>query len=352
MVACSGWILVGARWRVKKHPVATWLGRLLVSATIFFVVLRRVDLSAITIRLDSRTLVAVLVTIGFLLCAQLLSAFRWRVLLGPDAPPLMFMWRLYSVGAFFSLFLPTVVGGDAVRVTAALKAFPNPAVVIISVLTDRVLGVLALLVYALVGATVLPDLARRIVQSGSWSFTPLAERGLIIGAFAVALIPIVLFRTSAGFRRVIQPAVGTVTELAAAPRTLISAIILALAVQAAYIFSWSALVYLLAIPVPLSVMLLAVPFVSLATMLPVTLAGIGVREGAWGFIFSLLGLAPSDGVALALLYFGCVFCVGLAGGAVFLLRGTALESARRFPSWPAGAPLDCMRRRHPDSPNE
>ncbi len=72
---------------------------------------------------------------------------------------------------------------------------------------------------------------------------------------------------------------------------------------------------------PASRFLVGVPLVSLATMLPLSLAGLGVREWAWVWFLAPFGVPAGDAVALSLGYFACPLLAGLVGGALFTARG-------------------------------
>jgi hypothetical protein len=56
---------------------------------------------------------------------------------------------------------------------------------------------------------------------------------------------------------------------------------------------------------------------TLVTMVPVTVSGLGLREGTLVYLLSLYGVAAADAMALSLLYFAARFLVmGLAGGLI------------------------------------
>lgn len=302
-----------------------WALRLGIGLSLLWVVVERFEAGTSSVHVGTGAIVGLSGTILFLFAAQGLSALRWRVLLGAGAPPLPFLWRLYAVGAFFSLFLPTAVGGDAVRAAAAMRALSDRGAALVTVVTDRVLGVLALVIYAAIGVLLEPDLASRLLAAGEWR---ISGRSLVFagaGVVAVAVSLGIVARRSARVRHATQAVTAALRRLAAAPGALLSAAILGLLVQAAYILAWAVLALGLRLPLPASALLFGVPVVSLATMLPVTLAGIGVREGAWALLFGLFALPQADGVAFSLLYFSGVIAVGALGGVVFVWHGIELD---------------------------
>jgi len=69
-------------------------------------------------------------------------------------------------------------------------------------------------------------------------------------------------------------------------------------------------------------MLVFVPFVSLAAMLPITLSGLGVREGVWVLLLAPLGIAGANAIGFSLSYYAANGIVGILGGVVFAVLGT------------------------------
>ena len=68
--------------------------------------------------------------------------------------------------------------------------------------------------------------------------------------------------------------------------------------------------------------LLAVPLVTVGGMLPVSIAGLGLREGAWLFLLRGIAIAPTSVLGFSMLFFTGTLLVGAAGGLLFAARGT------------------------------
>jgi uncharacterized membrane protein YbhN (UPF0104 family) len=58
--------------------------------------------------------------------------------------------------------------------------------------------------------------------------------------------------------------------------------------------------------------------VLLLQIVPLSLAGIGVREGAYAYLFTLFNLAPEAGVLIGILFFSQMLIMALAGGVLEL----------------------------------
>jgi hypothetical protein len=71
------------------------------------------------------------------------------------------------------------------------------------------------------------------------------------------------------------------------------------------------------------------PLVSILSALPVSLAGLGIREVGYVWFLSSVGHATQDhAAAFALLWFVVLLASSLAGGLVFLLQGASVPALR------------------------
>src|SRR5262245_10820536 len=137
------------------------IAQVCISAALLFFLLRRIDLARlIAIWGDLRQpflWLALVLQLG----GVLISALKWWLLLRASGHPTPYLWavRIYLVGQFFSNFLPTQIGGDAVRVYYLTRRIGRPAIAIASVFVERITGFLAL---TLIGAAALGLSADRL----------------------------------------------------------------------------------------------------------------------------------------------------------------------------------------------
>lgn len=240
-----------------------------------------------------------------------LSSYRWRILgraLGFYHP----WWRylqLYYVGLFFNLFLPTSMGGDVVR---ALNLAAEPGRRLAagwSVVSDRLSGLVALVMLAC---------AASLLQ---WHALPASPRFLIWG-LAGGLLAGLLLLPSLGRRWQRLGNLATAMSLSRAyRREFIVALGLSLVIQAASIVQIAYMGRALGIDLGLLGYGVVVPLVSLTTMLPVSISGIGVREGSFVLFMAAYGVAAPAAVALGLSWFAMNLVVGAVGGVVYLVGG-------------------------------
>jgi uncharacterized membrane protein YbhN (UPF0104 family) len=90
-------------------------------------------------------------------------------------------------------------------------------------------------------------------------------------------------------------------------------------VQGLNVLTVMALGHALGLDLPAAAYCVAVPLVSLMTALPISLNGVGVREGGLVWVLAPYGVSEAQGIALGLLWFSVTVATGLIGGLVYLL---------------------------------
>lgn len=249
------------------------------------------------------------------------GAARWGVVLRALNAKLgaVKIFLLYYVGAFFAIVLPGLVGGDAVRVWATVRAGEPLVIAVNSVMLERASAVLSLLVLVAVTEPLL--LARVPDLPGPWVF-PLLTLGAVAGIVVLSVmdhLPEKLMRwravralayLAADTRRV---AFHAKTGLSAFGAALLGNINLSLVM-------W-ALAVGLHIPVDVVDCLVLVPPVFLVTTLPISIAGWGVREAAMVTSFGFIGIDGGQSLLLSLVFGILNMVIALPGGIAFLMVG-------------------------------
>lgn len=285
------------------------------------VILWRADIASLSAVLTLAIWPAVLFALVLLISSQALAALRWGLILGEPRPGWGVLFRLYLMGAGVGLFLPTSVGGDAFRAAAAARLTGRPAATVSSVLLDRMSGVLALLIYAAIGWIATPATVERLLGGARWS-GPSPLLLLALGTLAAAgLIAVIARSRVERVRRIRDEVVEGIRPLLRQPTRLAAILGLALVVQALMLLLWLVLATGLALPIPAETLLVGVPIVTLATLLPLTIAGLGVREGVWLFLLRASGISATAIVSFSLLYFLVTLLAGTIGGLVFVKWG-------------------------------
>jgi uncharacterized membrane protein YbhN (UPF0104 family) len=258
---------------------------------------------------------------------QAASSLRWQLLAraqGFDGPPLRYL-GYYFIGMFFNLALPTSVGGDVVRVWyLANQAGSGPLVgrrlaALVSVLAERVNGVVVLVLVAVLSALFCPLPLPGWV---GWTVAGVAAATLL-GLLAVPLLRTALARfprLSASPRLLhLRSMVDGCWRYWRAPGVLAAATLLSIAVQVGNVAIGYLIGSALGLEVPVLYYGLIVPLVALLALVPISLNGMGLREAGYVVLFAPLGIGPAEAVTFALLMFAVSASVSLCGVGFYLL---------------------------------
>jgi uncharacterized protein (TIRG00374 family) len=261
-----------------------------------------------------------LAAVGVYLLTQLVSSVRWQLLarpLGLDRPLHQFI-AFYFIGMYFNLLLPTSVGGDVVRAWYLDGGSGRKLAAFLSVFVDRFSGLLVLLALACVAVALCPIALPAWIHVSVWGTIAAAVAGLV--GFSIFDFRSSIAGKVPGVNRLshkIESVRAGSTHLLR-PGLVLSTTVLSLVVQASNVV----LVWLVGraidAPVPASYYWILVPMVTLLTLLPISLNGMGVRE--WGTVLFLAPLGVGQGIALSLafLWFSVFTAASLFGGVVYL----------------------------------
>jgi glycosyltransferase 2 family protein len=271
------------------------------------------------------------ILLGYLL-AHIVGVAKWRMVVNAAGAKLDFATsaQCYAGGLFGTLFLPSIVGGDVVRLAVGLRRSPRPAAVLAGNLVDRVLDVAAQAGLVLAGLDLLPD-------SLPAEFEEKAENGLLWAA-GVALVLLVaawlLRRTLLGgrsvrFRRRLARLRHALRAVSRRPLVLVRGWFLATLIQSSLLVLTARLAAYCGLNLPLRVWLFAWPLAKLVAVLPLTQGGIGVREAALVGLLAPFGAPAHLVLAAGLVWEGVILSGGLiAGGAALALRRVGPEESR------------------------
>jgi glycosyltransferase 2 family protein len=245
------------------------------------------------------------------LAGLLLSAWRWERLLRVLGPGLGLYaaLKVYWVGSLFNNVLPSTVGADVVRLALARKRV-GLSHASASIAVERLTGLAMLLVVALL-ALAAPAAATMLDAHRWWLFAGLAAV-LAAGVLAVALAPRLLgagqarrhLRRFPHIVRLLDKGQGFAQALLAYRRNP-GSLVVTLALSALFyamlgVFQW-ALLHAVGAEIGLLQAAIAVPLVILVNLLPISINGLGVTEGAFILLYSRLGVPAEITLAAAIL---------------------------------------------------
>jgi hypothetical protein len=292
--------------------------RLLVTAGLLWVAAARFDLGRAAELIGGAELPAIAATLVVLSAANLVAACRWQLILSAEAtsPGQLTLLKVALVGLFFNQVLPSAVGGDAVRVWRCSRLGVGLGPAVRSILLDRACGYLVLVALYIAG---LPTLLQILPDA--------RERGGVLAVLAVGLLGLLALVSLDRLPRAILRLrlIAPFAELSRTSRRLfmdpgrcgavlgLSIITIALTILA-FKFAGDAVGSRLS----LGSWIMIVPPVTLIQLLPVSLAGWGVREVVLVVALGLFGIPAEAALAASLLLGFCLILVGLPGGVIWL----------------------------------
>ncbi len=300
------------------RPTVFLLIRILMSAGLLYLSLRGIHFDALRARLDhfgfGWFVLAILVT----LFQIVLSAVRWREVTKRCDAPLddARAIKFNMIGTFFNQTLPSSIGGDAMRLWL-LGRIAGWREATYSVLVDRAIGLIALAVI--------------IVCSLPWSYPLITNRE---GQVALVVIGSAALTASLGFLLVgalswpwlkgwwplrhIHACGEIANKVLFNVKSGLTVAALSLAIHVlAVVIAWCCAMAIHA-SVSFWQVFLLIPPIMLITMLPISIAGWGVREASMTVAFGYAGLMTSEGTVVSILFGIVYFIVGAMGGLIWV----------------------------------
>ena len=315
----------------KKRGAGFYL-RVLVSLGLIGYVFYKTGLTQLWDAIKQTQVVFLLLSVAVTPLLIFISAWKWQVILKAlkiKVSVFKCFW-LYVVGYFFNTVLPTNVGGDVVRAYALGKSTGKRAEAFSSVFVERFTGLSVLLLMAIVAFF----LALR--QLGS-QWLSIAMAVCVIGYLAILFT--VLNRKMLNWFvahikiKAVQGAFEKLQKFQNATLSLKSekgAFLFAMAMSFLFYFVAVINVYVsaLAFQAGLSFTdaVIVTPIVMVITMIPLSIGGIGLAEGAYYFTFARMGAAGAVGLSVALLMRAKALLAGLIGGVYYSTMGIRVKS--------------------------
>jgi uncharacterized protein (TIRG00374 family) len=260
------------------------------------------------------------------LLGYLLSTLRWQRLLAAENIRVS-LWRLtlvYFEGAFFNLFLPTLIGGDIVRGYAIYKLTGGHTASIASILIDRLSGFAALMFIAVLSLSIAVTRMQNLqvalmilgvaITFGLLMAVLLNDRMKDWAAGVFRLVGLARFQAK------LQGLVEAIHRYRGHRRALAQAFVLSAVLQALIIVTYYFVGRGLQVGVPLAYFFVFVPLITVVAMLPVSVAGLGVREGGVVYFFALVGVDAATSLSMSLVWFALTVLVSSLGGLAILFN--------------------------------
>jgi glycosyltransferase 2 family protein len=303
------------------------IARIAVSAALLYLALRGINFGALQARLSQINLLWIGFAVSVCIFQAFLGALRWREISALCHAPLtdLTAFRYNMIGAFFNQTLPSSIGGDAVRLWLLNRTGAGWRAATYSILTDRAVGFIAL--------------ALIIVASLPWSYEMIGDNH---GRTALVLVDIAALVAGGGFlifgrlnwawlkrwwpTRHVHACAVIANQVIFSRKSGAKIALLSLTIHVlAVVIAWSA-VRSIAATGSFEQLFMLTPPIMLITMMPISIAGWGVREATMMVAFGYAGLAQADGTVVSILFGATYFIVGAIGGLVWVFSAEKTKS--------------------------
>lgn len=263
---------------------------------------------------------------------HLVGIAKWRLFVNSARAGLRWLDAAlcYAAGLFANLCLPSIVGGDVLRLGLAARFTKRPEAALWGGIMDRISDLLALAILVTVGAL----FARSRLEG--WIGQVLLVV-LVVGlALLVLLLPLALRRPLSRWPRRLRRPIGRglvgLRQLIRRPGPALLGLVLSLTIQSGFVLLNAWLGRGVGIEVGLAVWFMIWPLAKIASLLPISLGGLAVREASLAALLLPFGVPMARSVVCSLLWQTVLIAGGLLGGLTWLV----LDRVRQIPLRVAG----------------
>ncbi|MFO1444222.1 flippase-like domain-containing protein [Bacillus sp. Bva_UNVM-123] len=264
------------------------------------------------------------------------SVWKWKMLVqssvkkeNKQGANIFKLGRLYYVGLFFNNFLPSSVGGDFVRVLYLGKTTGMP-IAAASVAFERLTSGAAMIVIVLVASLFMESIRPFLITI--YAVTALL---IVIGFLFIYWLRkgeqhkgVIAHQNQGKVKEILNKGKNIIRKIGGATvdyrhenwRWLGAVAILSLLFQFGMAWINDLLFSAFGFDVPFYELLVYITLISIITMLPISINGLGVREASYLLFFKELGVPDGVAVSVSLLFFVLVAVSSLAGGLFWLME--------------------------------
>jgi len=294
--------------------------KIVISLALLYLALRKVDLTELASRINNlASLGWIVAAIAVTFLQIFVGVLRWRRISSECGAPLGLRqaMRFNLIGAFFNQTLPSSIGGDAVRLWLVARGGAGWRAATYSIFVDRAIGLIALAIIIVASLPWSYNLIGDPHGRSALLFVDFASLAGGVGFLVLGALPWPWLKRWWGTHHLHACAVIANRVIFSRKHGPALAVMSILVHVLAVVIAWC-VVQSIAAPVVFGQVFLLVPPVMLITMLPISIAGWGVREASMALAFGYAGLLPNEGVNISLLYGAVTFLVGAFGGLVWI----------------------------------
>jgi len=288
--------------------------KFLISSILLYIFLSRVDISAVKEILKQIKIPLFIAGFFIYLSNVFVATKRWSLFL-PSGLEYFKLVSLYFIGSFFNTFLPGPVGGDAVKAFYLYRHIGKGGLSLAAVFMDRYMGLIAMVCIAFISLI------------GGYSYIKGTEIVWVILILmgALLLASLFLWRVNWGKIKFLSSFYAPLMEYKSKRKAIYNGLMLGFAVQCIGITSIYFLSLSIGFRTSIIYFFMFIPIISAASAIPVSVAGLGIREAGYVILFTKIGVTSAEALSLSLLVFTTMVLFNLIGGIEYLRIGKGLQ---------------------------
>jgi len=317
---------------MKLKTQLVTLSKFMIAGILFWLIFSRVDWPELLRSLRQAQGGLLVGSIILFLMRNLFSALRWQALLLAKGKKVHIfnLVRFYLLANFWGFFFPTAIGGDVPRGLYLNGLIDNVEESVSSIVVERILGVIAILLLAYVAFI---GSLNHLVANYYWPilFVSLLIFGLTAGLFSFPVTWLQnspLFKSKIGLKML--GGLQSLQDYKQYPKALVSALLFSIIFQLMMIICIFLMGLAIGETTDFFYYLLFIPIVWVVSLLPISLNGLGTREGTFVYLFSLIGMSSESATLLSILNLLLLVLQGLLGAIVFLLDQNGKKDTTLF----------------------
>ncbi len=294
--------------------------KLFVSIILIFVLFHKIDMSRFEDMLLKIGFAKFLLLSALYILSQVVSSIRWSFVIESLGCKISVLGLLkaYFLGMYANLFLPSIIGGDAVKAYVVSKKI-GLRKSISSIFLERYNGLLALLFIALICVLVFNRFFNREIIAGVILVN-------VFSVFSVYSLRLSLFRRYEKLKNFYED-IAMFHKSPFFSKVSALSIVVQIIVIAIYILAG----FMLGIKISFIYYFAFIPIINLISFLPISFNGIGVREFSFVYFFSFAGVDKLQALSLSIsVFFVVVFCSLIGGVVYFVSKDRTVEEAKEF----------------------
>lgn len=305
---------------MKKHIL--FYARILATIAIFFAIFKFIPYNQLIDIYSESNKLYLFLTFFIFYFAVSLCILRWKYLLSSLGVKVSLKEAVcsYYSGLFLNLFFPSYIAGDIFRGYSISLRHGHLKKVASSVLMDRVCGIAALTILAMVsflfGKDILKDKIVVISLISLFFFTGCLFLVIFSKTFFLFLMKV--FKEDSSFKKKLISFHDQLYFFKKNPKIFAKALVVSFLTQIMLAFGFYVASLAFNVDIAIVYFLILVPIITAVASTPLTIAGAGTREAAAVYFFVLVGINKSVGLGISLLNLVFIVSTGIVGGIIYV----------------------------------